>query len=451
MQVRVFEAQDMASGLKLIRQELGPDALILSTRTLRSGKLGLLGKPILEITAAVDSQWPREQQTDQQAPAGAKMKRPAAAGISKKPVAFKAQVGGGSQDISYDDLAVAAEDRERAPSPAVMLRDVTHNKESQDGDALRSEVDELKNLVKNLAGELSRISVTQSTQDSAPEKRSSQGPKPRPAGNIQTHGGPVLHRLKQLGINEETSATLARFTQESLRGEELFNSELLNTFLADSIVNLIEVQPPDFTDLSRQQRIALVGPTGVGKTTTLAKLAAHYISNHSRSLALITIDTYRIAAVEQLKVYASIMHLPVEVVINPTQLEEALERHKDASLILIDTAGRSPRDAGAIQELTSFFKPELNIEKHLVLSASTRENELINTIRSFSELSIDRTIFTKIDECTNTGVILNTQIQNGSPLSYLTNGQRVPEDLLEISRRSVAELILTQHEGFTHD
>ena len=97
------------------------------------------------------------------------------------------------------------------------------------------------------------------------------------------------------------------------------------------------------------------------------------------------------------------------------------------------------------------FKPELNIEKHLVLSASTRENELINTIRSFSELSIDRTIFTKIDECTNTGVILNTQIQNGSPLSYLTNGQRVPEDLLEISRRSVAELILTQHEGFTHD
>ena len=89
----------------------------------------------------------------------------------------------------------------------------------------------------------------------------------------------------------------------------------------------------------------------------------------------------------------------------------------------------------------------MQIEKHLVLSAATRETELMHTIKAFSELGIDRTIFTKIDECLNTGVILNTQLQHNSPLSYLTNGQRVPEDLLEISRRSVAELILTQQEG----
>jgi flagellar biosynthesis protein FlhF len=166
---------------------------------------------------------------------------------------------------------------------------------------------------------------------------------------------------------------------------------------------------------------------------------------------MITIDTYRIAAVEQLKVYGEIMHLPVDVVITPEQLEQAIARHSDKELILIDTAGRSPRDSYCIDELASFLAPELHIDKHLVLSAGTRENELLDTIERFSTLEINNTIFTKIDECSSLGILLNTQIQNSSPLSYVTNGQRVPEDLLEISPKLVAELIMSQHEGSIHD
>jgi flagellar biosynthesis protein FlhF len=145
------------------------------------------------------------------------------------------------------------------------------------------------------------------------------------------------------------------------------------------------------------------------------------------------------------------MHLPVDVVIAPDQLEKAMNRHGDKELILIDTAGRSPRDSFCIDELAAFLRPELNIDKHLVLSATTRELELLDAVDRFQGLGITHTIFTKIDECANLGILLNVQLQNANPLSYLTNGQRVPEDLLEASPKIAAELIMSQQEGSMHD
>jgi len=145
------------------------------------------------------------------------------------------------------------------------------------------------------------------------------------------------------------------------------------------------------------------------------------------------------------------MRLPVDVVITPEQLKLAIEKHQDKDLILIDTAGRSPKDGLCIAELAPFLSPELNIDKHLVLSATTREVELLNTIERFNTLGITNTIFTKTDECTNLGILLNIQTQNSNPLSYVTNGQRVPEDLVEVSQNRVAELIMSQNEGLLHD
>jgi len=145
------------------------------------------------------------------------------------------------------------------------------------------------------------------------------------------------------------------------------------------------------------------------------------------------------------------MRLPVDVVITPEQLKLAIEKHQDKELILIDTAGRSPRDGLCITELATFLSPELNIDKQLVLSATTREEELLNTIEQFSGLGITNNIFTKIDECSNLGVLLNIQIEDSNPLSYVTNGQRVPEDLVEVSQNRVAELIMSLNEGSLHD
>lgn len=446
MQVRVFESADMASGLKLVRKELGPDALILSTRTVRNGKLGLLGKPTIEITAAIDTGWPNEQPPTREGRAERKedngSRRATRAGTQKKRI--DTTVGGEDINLDYTtdglDALESMEARQMLTSPAA-------SGNTSGNAALRSEVDELKSLVQQLAEQLA---------ESSPPVRDEQAPPLANSGlrgrlsNMKPVRDPVSELLYNHGVEGETAATIAAVAGEQLHKADLADKGKIRRFVLQAIESLIEVKAPAFQKAEGQMRLALIGPTGVGKTTTLAKLAAHYLSNYSNSVALITIDTYRIAAVEQLKVYGEIMHLPVDVVISAGQLEDALRRHADKSLILIDTAGRSPRDTLCIQELTSFLKPHLNIEKHLVLSAATRENELLDAIRHFAEVGIDRTIFTKVDECMKNGVILNVQLQHDAPLSYITNGQRVPEDLLQITRRSVAELIMSHHEGMTH-
>jgi len=447
MQVRVFEAADMASGLKLIKQELGPDALILSTRTIRNGKLGILGKPILEITAAVDADFPEPKKNDRQSIYQEMRQTPP---TGKQRSGFRQVVG--------DSVAHYLNGQAPAPSSAQPAERQTRKNAGAKNDdhRLQNDVNELKDLVKSLAGQIGLLTEQEAAGNEQKSTRQT-GLQVKDidfAGRLTgnaIHGDHILALLTGRGINVETSRTITGFLRQSLTEQELCDpANVTNTIIA-TITDLIEVHAPVFAAGQAQQRIALVGPTGVGKTTTLAKIAASYLGRHSNSIALITIDTYRIAAVEQLKVYGEIMHLPVDVVITPEQLEQAIARHSDKELILIDTAGRSPRDSYCIEELAQFLRPELDIDKHLVLSAGTRENELLDTIERFNTLGISNTIFTKTDECTSLGILLNIQIQNANPLSYVTNGQRVPEDLLEISPKIVAELIMSQNEGSMHD
>jgi flagellar biosynthesis protein FlhF len=186
----------------------------------------------------------------------------------------------------------------------------------------------------------------------------------------------------------------------------------------------------------------LIGTTGVGKTTTIAKLAAEAMTQSGARVALVTIDTYRIAAVEQLKVYGEIMGIPVEVVLNPEQLQEAFRRHRDKDLILIDTAGRSPRDQARIDELNQFLGEGSGVENCLVLAAPTEERLQQKTLESFSPIPLSRLIFTKLDETDRCGTLINIPLRSNLPLAYLTNGQQVPEDLLQAESKLVAELVM---------
>ena len=446
MQVRVFEATDMASGLKMVKKELGPNALILSTRTVRGGKFGLVGKPVLEITAAIDADYPKAQNgpdQDQPAPPVA-----AQAPGTRRVAGFRSVVDDSVDEFLLKQAAAAPVDYRLADRNQEKGGVQATAKEQPD---LQNEVNELKDLVKNLAGKIADLAEKeQSPKNLPPITPKTPGFADR-RNSAAIHGDSILSLLIARGINVEASRTIAGFLRESLTDQELGDSETILAAIMATIEKLIQVDPPAFARRGEQQRIALVGPTGVGKTTTLAKIAASYLSRYSNSVALITIDTYRIAAVEQLKVYGEIMHLPVDVVITPDQLEKAIDRHRDKELILIDTAGRSPRDSFCIDELAAFLRPEWNIDKHLVLSATTRELELLDAIDRFQSLGITHTIFTKIDECANLGILLNVQLQNANPLSYLTNGQRVPEDLLEASPKIAAELIMSQQEGSLHD
>jgi flagellar biosynthesis protein FlhF len=187
---------------------------------------------------------------------------------------------------------------------------------------------------------------------------------------------------------------------------------------------------------------SFIGPTGVGKTTTLAKLAALRAVQQGKRAALITIDTFRIAAVAQLQTYARIMGIPLEVASSPEDLHKALGKHSRCDYVFIDTAGRSPNHEQGIAELKDIFQVPVDIHHYLVLSATSRYRNLLHVEDRFGALPIRSTIFTKIDETLDVSSMVNFLIARKRPISYVTTGQQVPEDIEPASRRKMASILL---------
>ena len=188
--------------------------------------------------------------------------------------------------------------------------------------------------------------------------------------------------------------------------------------------------------------VAFIGTTGVGKTTTLAKVAAHFVLEQNLKGALITADTYRISAVEQLKKYAEILGLPVEVVYSAADLRKAIARHRSKDFILVDTAGRSQYNEFQMEELKELLAAHPRMEKHLVISATTKEADAAEIMQRFSACKPDRIIFTKTDETCAVGMVLNLLAGKELPLSFLSNGQSVPDDIIPATADRLAELLL---------
>ncbi len=192
----------------------------------------------------------------------------------------------------------------------------------------------------------------------------------------------------------------------------------------------------------RPKIVALIGTTGVGKTTTIAKIAAKYVLERGVSVALVTADTYRISAVDQLRTYSDIIGLPLEIVYSPEELKPALRKHRDKKLILIDTAGRSQNNDYQMDELKEFLAVEPSIEKHLVLSATTKERDAEAILERFSVCRPDRILMTKTDETESIGFIVNLLFDRRLAMSYLTTGQSVPDDIEPAKPEALARLML---------
>jgi flagellar biosynthesis protein FlhF len=190
--------------------------------------------------------------------------------------------------------------------------------------------------------------------------------------------------------------------------------------------------------------VALIGPTGVGKTTTIAKLAANLKLRDGVRMGLVTVDTYRIAAVEQLRTYAEIIDLPMKVVTTSMEMRRALDEFSDMDLVLIDTAGRSPRDELQIGELKSLLADAKVDEVHLVLSLTAGLEFLTATVEHFSSVGTSSLVLTKLDEAQELGVMLNLARRVGLPVSYLTTGQDVPDDIEPAETQRMARLVLGQ-------
>ncbi|TCO79929.1 flagellar biosynthesis protein FlhF [Marinisporobacter balticus] len=194
-----------------------------------------------------------------------------------------------------------------------------------------------------------------------------------------------------------------------------------------------------------QKRIVFVGPTGVGKTTTIAKLAARLAIGEKKSVALITADTYRIAAVEQLRTYSEILDIPIKVIYEPEEIEDAIEGYKDKDIILVDTAGRNHRSLEQLDEIKKLMNYIENPDVFLVISATTGYKDIRSIIDSYQFIEDYSLLFTKLDEANGFGNILNTKILTGKNLSYLTTGQSVPDDIEIANPEKIANIIVGKY------
>lgn len=258
----------------------------------------------------------------------------------------------------------------------------------------------------------------------------------------------IYTQLIDADIDDDLARELICNLRKNCTPEQLHDSAGSRALLSAMVEADIQCAPPILTEVGRRRVVALVGPTGVGKTTTIAKLAANFRLRDGIKMGLVTVDTYRIAAVEQLRTYAEIIDLPMKVVTSPQEMRRALDELSDLDLILIDTAGRSPRDELKIQELKSLLN-EANVDEvHLVMSLTASVRSIKMTCDQFSSVNPTSLILTKLDEAAGAGSLLSVSRDVNLPFSYLTTGQDVPEDIEPANASRVARLVLGEDRLF---
>jgi flagellar biosynthesis protein FlhF len=253
---------------------------------------------------------------------------------------------------------------------------------------------------------------------------------------------PVYGRLLEADVPELLARQLVRMVADSAAPEDLSTPSAAARAVREALEDALAVAPPIRAVSGTRRVVALVGPTGVGKTTTAAKLAARFKLQQGLRVGLLTVDTYRIAAVEQLKTYADIIDLPLAVGRDPESARRAIDELGAVDLVLVDTAGRSPKDQPKIHELGELLAEVRPDEVHLVLSASTSQRSLRAAADQFAPARPDRLILTKLDEAESLGGLAAILGRADRPVSYLTTGQSVPDDIEEADRRRLARLIL---------
>ncbi len=249
----------------------------------------------------------------------------------------------------------------------------------------------------------------------------------------------IYYHLLSSGISEERARKITNHIAGGGTGKGGEENDPLK-----AVEDLIGASIPVSRRESRGKKtLAFIGPTGVGKTTTLAKLAARYALGEKMRVGLITTDTYRIAAVEQLKVYGKIMGIPVEVVSDGAAFRKAVQKFSDREAVLIDTPGRSQRDGSHILKLKGIIR-DAPVETHLLLSPTASRENMLDAAERFGIMNYSSIIFTKLDECTRFGPIYDVVDQVGKPVSFMTNGQNVPQDIEIAEPGRIARLIVRQ-------
>ncbi|MCJ8006282.1 flagellar biosynthesis protein FlhF [Lederbergia wuyishanensis] len=251
-----------------------------------------------------------------------------------------------------------------------------------------------------------------------------------------------LFKLIEEEVNEAFVLKIGEVLLEKWRNSDKKPSDLeLSQWCETFLIN--QLSHVNFNGISYKKKfVNFVGPTGVGKTTTIAKLAAEAVLEHKKKVALITTDTYRIAAIDQLKTYAQLLNIPVEVVYEEDDFHSAVIKYEDYDIVLIDTAGRNYQEKQYIHDLQSLFGDETNIETYLVLSISMKEKDIERIIENFLELNFNQFIFTKADETRSFGIMYNLICKYKVGAAYITTGQDVPDDIIAATPKVITEYLL---------
>ena len=377
MQIKRFEAKNMTTALRLIKGELGPEAVILSARSLRKGTgfFGSLKYSGVEVTAAIDT---------------GEMERNSAGRPGSKSTLAAPKNGQFRHAGPFTD-------RDKAVSDRMLSKEQTHA-----------------------------------------------GPRPRQkmpaAGNHR-----ALSILYQQILAQGVDRAIASELIDEIKRIPAFQDLVAGGDLNAQICTILEDMGvlSDKTALSRGEpkMVALIGGTGTGKTTAIAKLAAVQTHQRQKQVAVISIDNYGIAANEQLKAYARIIGFSLACAVNAAELRRAINTFKDQDLILIDTPGINPNEPDQIRELNAYFAKLPELQKYLVVSAATKEKDLVAYGRTIKEFGIRRMVFTKLDESSTHGNLLNVLVRTNLPLAYVCRGRTVPHDIEAGSIPNLVDLI----------
>lgn len=372
MKTKKIVADSMPLALKMVREELGDNAIIVNTRAVKQGGLfGLFAKQKFEVTAySVEKEIKKTKALHQNH--------------------YSAQSN---------------------PNRVSSSTDTTTTKE----DKLFNELQKMRKMMMNF--------MVGDTKTNKPSRFSK-----------------WVERLKKQGVQDEVIEFIVHELMKNYRAE--MGDEAIRQGMIAIVEGIIKQRiPKNFTVSNGVQRINMIGPTGVGKTTTLAKLATEQVLKQKRKVGMITTDVYRIAAVEQLKTYAGILNVPIEVVHSADELETALKKLEHRDLIYMDTTGRNYKELESREFIHAFLcHPEVS-DNYLVLSMTTKYEDQKMILEEFLDSPIKKIILTKLDETTSYGSALNIAFKYPYQLAYLTNGQSVPEDIIPVDATQLAKYL----------
>lgn len=368
MNVKRYIANDVQEAMQKIKQELGRDAVILHTRKIKqSGLKKWFSKPLVEVVAAVDEQVQRDR---------------------------------------IEQISAVIQQRNQA-------------KPDKEDTVLQESRDEIKSLKTQMA-EITALLSTVIEKVNQPQ--TSQAPQDQ-----GVH--PAYKQLIEQDICKQAADKIFQIAGRQVSIKDANDATIKNALkvIIRDMVGLpfkIEPQP------EKGQRVFFfVGPTGVGKTTTLAKIAAKLSLIEGKKVGLVTADTYRIAAVDQLKTYSEILGIPLEVIYEADELKPVLKKHKDKDYILIDTAGRNHKSDELEKDLQGLFEQSDHSDIFLVISLTTGYKDVVSILNSYHFLPDFKLIFTKLDEAESVGNIINAKLNANKPIAFITNGQSVPDDI----------------------